>query len=130
MTAKGAAKSGNCSAKWVAEVKKLVDQVADWAVERKWEIDRSDKLIRESKIGTYSVPYLKIKLPAGILHLDPVAREVIGADGRVDLYSWPTLNRVSILRIGRKWIVRTDSGVDWPESWNRRTFFKLAESLK
>jgi hypothetical protein len=114
---------------WLSRVQRLLSQIEGWARQREWQIRREDKTITEGLIGTYSVPVLQIKLPAGVLYVDPVARYVIGADGRVDLYSWPTLQRLLLIRRDDKWVLKTDSLIDWPQTWSRKTFYELAENL-
>jgi hypothetical protein len=114
---------------WLSLVDKLLSQIEEWAGQRKWQTRREDKTLTEEIIGTYSVPVLQIKLPAGVLYVDPVARYVIGAEGRVDLYSWPTLQRLLLIRRADKWVLKTDSLIDWPQTWSRKTFYELAENL-
>jgi len=67
--------------------------------------------------------------------LEPIARGTVGAQGRVDLYAWPSLFRVMLLHKPRgkdrplEWVVRTESGLDWPQAWSRETFLTLADGL-
>ncbi len=114
---------------WLFLIDKLLSQIEEWAGQREWQIRRDEKTVNEAVIGTYSVPVLQIKLPAGVLYVEPVARNVIGARGRVDIYSWPTLQRLLLIRQENKWILKTDSRIDWPKPWGRKTFYELAESL-
>jgi hypothetical protein len=55
----------------------------------------------------------------------------MGAAGRVDLYAWPTLFRVMLLRSPQDetWAIRTDSGLRWPNPWSEETFAQLALGL-
>ena len=81
----------------------------------------------------YRVPVVTIHAPQGRLILEPIARGTLGAQGRVDLHAWPSLFRVMLLHRPRgkdrplEWVVRTESGLDWPQLWNRETFLTLAE---
>ena len=71
----------------------------------------------------------------GRLILEPIARGVLEAQGRVDLYAWPSLFRVMLLHKplgkdrGLAWGMRTESGIDWPQPWGRETFFTLAKGM-
>lgn len=114
---------------WLALVERTLEKIAEWAKEEKWAVVRHGKQIEEQAIGAYSVEVLTIQLPAGHLHVEPIARRVAGAEGRIDLLSFPLLNRVTLLRKGKSWVARTDSGIDYPASWNRRTFVKIAQAL-
>ena len=58
-----------------------------------------------------------------------MARGIAKGDGRVDLVAWPSLTRMLLIRVGDTWKIKTDSGVDWPEAWNWKTFERLTELL-
>ena len=83
----------------------------------------------EKSLGEYGTQRLLIHAQPGDLVVEPVARYVPGAEGRVDFYAWPSHNRVRLLRRPEGWVVRTDSGIDWPHPWNRETFLDLARRL-
>src|SRR5207249_12291200 len=81
---------------WISRVRALADQVAQWSAAQGWQIDREDKTIEEESLGSYRVPMVRVRLPAGELLLNPIALHVIGGDGRVDLEAVPTLARVQL----------------------------------
>ena len=37
--------------------------------------------------------------------------------------------RVMLLRQSDQWIIRTESGLDWPQAWSQETFLTLADGL-
>ena len=115
--------------RWMALLDQLVDEIESWAKGRNWAIQRDAKTIHESGLGDYTVPVLSILAPAGRVQVDPVARYVAGGEGRVDLIAWPSLTRMLLVRIGDRWVLKTDSGVEWPEPWNQQTFAGLIERL-
>ena len=114
---------------WLACIDKLLRQIESWVQDEGWEAAREDREITEELVGTYAAPVLKLRAPNGLLYVEPVARDVVGADGRIDVYAWPSLHRLLLIRQEGRWSVKTDSGVDWPEKWGRKAFLKLAESL-
>jgi hypothetical protein len=117
-------------AEWRDTLDRLVAEVGAWAERRGWRVSRSTRELNEELLGSYSAPVLEIELPSGQVVLEPIARVVMGATGRVDLYAWPTLYRVMLLhRADGNWIVRTDSGLKWPHPWNEETFVELAAGL-
>ena len=60
----------------------------------------------------------------------PIGWNTLGSKGRIDLYAWPTLYRVMPLRRSDdSWVVRTESGIDWPHPWGKETFVELARGL-
>jgi hypothetical protein len=129
-TAKAAASSAERERKkWIAALQALIDEVEAWATARHWAVHRNQKRIHESRLGTYAAPVLSILAPTGKVQLDPVARDVIGADGRVDLFAWPSLTRIVLVRVGDKWVLKTDTGARFPQRWNRQTFERVVNLL-
>jgi hypothetical protein len=74
---------------------------------------------------------LTIRTSHGEVVLEPVARFVMGAVGRIDLYAYPTLFRVKLLRSSKdgRWLIRTDSGIFLKQPWNEETFLGLVADL-
>ena len=125
---------------WERHTVMLADDVQTWAAQeaeaRGWRVEREEKELAEEVVGgAYRVPVVTIHAPQGRLILEPIARGTVGAQGRVDLYAWPSLFRVMLLHKPRgkdrplEWVVRTESGLDWPQAWGRETFLTLAEGL-
>ena len=117
---------------WQSAVEQLVNSISAWAKELNWSVDRQEKQLSEALIGTYAVDMLNILTSQGQqgqLVVEPIAQGVSGADGRVDLYAWPSLNKVRLLLKQGKWSIRTDSELDWPKEWSRETFQDLARNL-
>ena len=81
---------------------------------------------------------LTIDTPSGQLRVEPIARNYPGS-GIVELYAWPTLNRVRLLQGSEStpWRVLTDSGIFIKQGqqreafmeWNQRNFIALAKEL-
>lgn len=107
---------------WIADVRQLAYQVRAWCEDRGWAVTESQKRLDESVYGTYDVPELMIRSPSGSIYLEPIARDVAGARGRVDLLAWPSLTRMMLVRKGNRWVLQTDAGVDWPQQWGQQTF--------
>ena len=116
---------------WTLDVNGLADDVQAWAGEQGWAVGREDTELSEAVVGgAYHVPGLTMDAPEGRLILEPVARSVVGAAGRVDLYAWPSHYRVMLLRQAEGgWVVRTELGLDWPQPWGRETFLTVARGL-
>jgi hypothetical protein len=115
---------------WLQAVDVVVQEVRSWAERKGWTVTEERREVREERLGTYHVSVLQIDTPRGRVILEPIARDVLGAEGRVDLYAWPTLYRVMLLRrADMSWVVRTESGINWPQPWEEATFVTLAEGL-
>lgn len=115
---------------WLDCIEDLLNKVESWAKASGWEVARETKTLSEDALGDYEVPVLKLRATGGgIVFVEPEARYVIGADGRVDIYAWPTLQRLLLIRSKGQWQLKTDSGVPWPELWGKKTFASIVKSL-
>ena len=124
--------TGSQKQTWLIAVNQVLDDVEEWVgQEREWNISRDETEIDEEALGgTYKAPVLQIGTPQGHIILEPIARAVLGAQGRIDLYAWPSLFRVMLLlQEDQSWVVQTDSGIDWPHPWRKETFFELVKGL-
>ena len=104
------------------------------AREQQWLVHRGAKPITEDRIGSYEVPLLTIQTFAAHLILDPIARYVGGASGRIDLCVFPSYEYVLIVRTEAGWQFVTNpptisrpgrrrflrSRPNWPESMTRK----------
>ena len=114
---------------WINLVEELCSTIKTWTEEQGWIAHQDEKIITEEHIGSYTVPILIIQSSQGRVHVDPIGRNIIGAEGRVDICSFPMLNRMLIVRLKNKWIIKTDSLIDWPEPWNKKTFIDIVKAL-
>ncbi|HEY3245788.1 MAG TPA: hypothetical protein VGM03_20775 [Phycisphaerae bacterium] len=114
---------------WIARLNALADEVTFWCQSEGWAVERGENTIREPSLGSYAVPSLRITLSGGELLLNPIALEVIGGDGRVDLEAFPTLSRVKLVGDSGGWKIMTDSNIPLRQPWERQTFVQLAHDL-
>ena len=113
---------------WVAAVEQIVSDAEAWATEQKWFVHRDRKTITEDPIGSYEVPVLMIRTPAGRLVLEPGARYVGGATGRIDLSAFPSYEYVLIVRTDAGWhFVINPPTLDRP--WSKEAFLDIATEL-
>jgi hypothetical protein len=125
-----ATRSDATLAEWREAVDELLTQLRSWFESAGWSVGHESRDITEDLLGTYRVAGLKVQTPDGVLYVEPVARFVGGAEGRVDLFAFPTLYRVMLLRDGeRGWWIRTDSGIPLRQPWVRDTFIQLGRDL-
>lgn len=114
---------------WVKAVEDLINTIKEWSISKGWLVESQQKDISELYLGNYKVPTLFIQSPHGRIHVDPIGCNIIGAEGRVDILSFPSLSRVLLIRMNNKWQVKTDSRIDWPEPWSKETFIGLVNKL-
>ena len=115
--------------KWLAAVTDLFDLIRTWSESQRWSVHEDEKVISEEHIGRYKAPSLVIQCPSGRIHIDPIGCNIIGAHGRVDILSFPSLNRLLLIKINGDWKVKTESRIDWPQAWSSKTFVDLVNSL-
>lgn len=123
--------SGTERERWVETVRAFCEEVAAWSEGQGWKVSRKELDLTEDVLRTYTVPMLIIQTARGAVMLEPVARTVMGANGRIDLYAYPTLFRVMLLRSSKdgRWLIRTDSGIFLKQPWNKQTFVDLVAGL-
>jgi hypothetical protein len=115
---------------WIARVDRLIAEIAEWSrAEIGWQVEQDRKVIVEDTLGEYEVPTLLVSLPGGQVSVNPIAHHVVGAQGRVDLEAYPTLNRVKLLWTPKGMQVITDSNIPLRVPWNREAFIQLVLDL-
>jgi len=117
---------------WLGTITDLQYQIKAWASDEPgWSTSPGDDhQIQEALLGVYTVTNINIHTPDGRLVLEPIARNYPGA-GIIELYAWPTLYRVRLIRDTEwgGWRVRTDSGIYLRQEWNRDNFITLVSDL-
>ncbi len=113
---------------WVAAVEQVVSDAEAWATEQHWSVHRGPKTIIERRLGTYEVPALLIRSPAGRFVLDPITRDVVGALGVIDFCVFPSYDEVRIVRTDAGWQIETHpKTISRP--WSKPTFFEVISEL-
>ena len=105
-----------------------MERVQQWCKDQGWEVFAFNKEVHEQDLGSYSVPYLQIHVGPTRLHIDPVARQIINANGRVDVMSMPSLDRFTLIRHGDQWRVY-DANVLELGPLDQNQFIKLVSDL-
>lgn len=114
---------------WLAKLRDLMDAIKSWAEQRRWFVEEQEKTVEEDRIGRYMVPTLFIQAPGGKIHVEPIACDIIGAQGRVDVEAFPSLKRLLLVLVEGEWKIETDSRIDWPEPWSEQAFARLVDAL-
>lgn len=121
-------------ADWTASVEALFQQVQQWIAEERpeWQLEFSTADVTEESLGRYVIQVMEINARNGRLIFEPVGLDVFGARGRIDFYAWPSLYRVMLLRSSapsKDWVIRTESGINWPNPWGKDSFIAIAEQF-
>lgn len=114
---------------WQALLEQLAAEIEGWSKSRNWAIARHKAVLEESELGSYEAPSLHIHTGKGALIVEPVARHIVGADGRVNFYNLGSFKRLVLIRRDNAWKLFTEDRVPWPGEWNEQTFVQSAEAL-
>jgi hypothetical protein len=75
---------------WLEAQSKMEDEAAAAAKEKGWYVEKDEKEVLESLLGSYGAPRLRIRTRDGEVIFDPIARFGSGRKGIVDLVVMPT----------------------------------------
>ena len=114
---------------WQDLLKQLADDIENWSKARQWAVVRHSAVIEESTLGAYEAPTLHIHTGKGAMIVEPVGRDIMGGDGRVNLFNLGSFKRLILIRKGPAWALFTEDRVAWPNPWNQQTFVEIAEAL-
>jgi len=84
-----------CLAEWLERLNGLVSSVETWAKEYGWATRRIEKTMKDSVLGEYKAPALRIQEDLAQILLEPIARFTPGSEGVVDLYLMPAYDDVA-----------------------------------
>jgi len=116
-------------ATWIAEVEQIVNQARTWAETRSWATREDRKVITEEIIGTYEAPSLLVHTPQGRLLLEPVARYVMGAEGRFDFCVMPSYDSIPLVKTDGAWGFLSGTAKDLVLPWSEQAFENVALEL-
>lgn len=114
---------------WLSDVDSVVDQATKWALARGWSTKADTKTITEEVIGTYEAPRLLIHAPEARFLLDPIAKCVVGAEGRIDFYVIPSYDAVPLVKIDGGWRFLSDGSDQRELVWSDDSFGKVCAEL-
>ena len=110
---------------WVAAVEQVVSDAEAWATEQHWSVHRGPKTITESRLGTYEVPALLIRAPAGRFVLDPIARYVGRGPGQDRFLRLPLVRLRDDRTDRRRLAHRTSIRPTLDRPWSKEAFFEV-----
>ena len=90
---------------WQNALGALMTEVRQWCEAQGWEVQQFDKEIREEALGSYVAPMLGIVVGPRQLWVEPVARQVVGGEGRVEILIMPSLDHFTLVRKQGQWHV-------------------------
>ena len=94
-------------------VEALVKQVREWVEPHEWVTKPYPKKMRDEERRLFEIPALFLQKGPIRMLLDPVAYDVPGAEGVVDLYLMPTYDDMASLYFqGGQWVIHYAFPVD------------------
>lgn len=89
---------------WLERLSQLVKDVRLWAEGSDWSTRQISKKMSDPQLGSYEAPALLMQKETTRVLLDPIAHDVPGADGVVDLYLMPAYDDIAtIIDLDGKW---------------------------
>lgn len=115
---------------WLEAQRQMINEAIQAAHEHHWYVEEDQKRLRESLLGEYQSPRLRIRTPDTEVVLDPVARFGSGRQGIVDLLVMPTYEtRYLVLFKDGRWQIVTPRGSWHKREFNRRTLARTIDHL-
>ena len=114
---------------WLQEVETVLRQAEEWSKRRDWATRRDTKTISEPPFGTYQVPVLLIHTPQDRLLLDPIARFVSGAEGRIDFCVYPSFDGIMLIKTDGGWQFGSLERQDWNRPWSETALEQVGRQM-
>lgn len=118
-------------ADWIERVDGLIAMVKQWATELDWSTKIVDKKMQDPVDGEYRIHCLVLQMESVKLFLEPIARDVPGTEGVVDLCLMPSYDDIaSIYFIQSNWQLHYRfEGAAAPKSLHRKELLLTKENL-
>ena len=116
---------------WKNALNQLAAEVVLWANEENWSIHKESRTLRESGLGSYRAPVIRLKSAQGEIWIEPTARFTAGTgEGRVDITGWPSHSRATLIRQGDRWKIYDERFKQMRRHWSKQTLADLIETLQ
>jgi hypothetical protein len=115
---------------WLEAQAQMVEEATAAAREKSWYVEKDDKEVRETLLGTYMAPRLRIRTPLKEVVLDPIARFGSGRQGVVDLVVLPTYETAYYVTLKEgRWQIVSPKGSLNRRPFNRQTLVNTINKL-
>jgi hypothetical protein len=111
------------------EIEVVMRQAEEWSKKCDWPTRRDTKSISETPLGKYLVPVLLIHTPQGRLMLDPIARFVGGAQGRIDFCVYPSFDGIMLIKTDKGWQLESLEREDWNRPWSETALEQVGRQM-
>jgi hypothetical protein len=107
---------------WLEAQEQMVKEATAAAQEKGWYVEKDEKKLRETLLGAYSAPRLRIRTPLKEVVLDPIARFGSGRQGVVDLVVMPTYDTAYLVTLKEgSWHIVSPEGALKRKPFTRKT---------
>jgi hypothetical protein len=115
---------------WIADVDAFLSGVEHWAKTQEWATRRDPEWIEEDGLGRYQVWRLLVHSPEGRVVFKPIAREVAGATGLIDLFVLPSYEPLMLVRHeDGAWTIQPVGRPDSSKPWTESSFLETVREL-
>lgn len=115
---------------WLEAQEEMLEEATAAAKSKDWYVEKDEKEVLESLLGTYKAPRLRIRTPDREVVLDPVARFGSGRQGVVDLLVMPTYEMVYLVAFkDGRWQIVSPRGRLHRRPFSRKTLVNSIAKL-
>jgi hypothetical protein len=115
---------------WIKAQENMLKEAAEAAEAQGWYVERDEKEVSESLLGTYKAPRLRIKSLDREVVLNPIACFGSGRQGIVDLVVLPTYETAYyVLFKNGRWNIASSQGTFHRRPFNRKTLINTINRL-
>ncbi len=122
----------NEKSEWINTVQHFMDQVSGWVDDERQsgliDVEKSKVSVTEEELGDYEAPALRMKAGNMVVHVTPVARLVVGATGRIDVYG--EYSKYIVLNHKDKgWVYRREGQGGAFKNFNKEAFLEMVMEI-
>jgi len=115
---------------WLEAQKQMMAEATEAAKAKGWYVEKDEKEVTESLLGTYKAPRLRIRTQNNEVVLDPVARFGSGRRGIVDLVVLPTYETIYLVAFkDGQWQIVSPRGTAHSRPFTQTTLVKTITNL-
>lgn len=122
----------NTKNEWVEQLNRFMSQIDKWLEDQKKNdiitLKSASLTIQEEHLGEYKAPSRELSIGKVKIQIEPIGRLIIGARGRIDIYS--SYERYILLYLlERGWVYRKETARGQFHDFSRESFERILEEL-
>ncbi|WP_404405178.1 hypothetical protein [Jeotgalibacillus malaysiensis] len=117
---------------WIQTVEDFMEELSGWVEDERQKglvkIEKTQVKLTEEELGAYAVSSLKMRVGKTTVNVTPIARLVVGATGRIDVFG--EFSRYIVLdHKDRGWIYRKEGQGGAYKKFDKRAFLEMVMEI-